>query len=379
MSVIVRPYRRGGWEVDIRVVLPDDSEHRERRKAPVSTKSAAQRWGADRERQFYYELTHPHLYTKHKKEVPTLGEFAPRFLDGHPRANRHKPSGIAAKELILRVHLVPALGRRKLDAIKTEDVQRLKHELQAKSPKTVNNVLTVLNVLLRKAVEWDVLEQMPCTVRLLPIPKGSTAFYDFDQYERLVETARLIDRRTHLIVLFGGEAGLRCGEMIALDWSDVDLTSRQLCVRQSDWNGHVTAPKGGRVRHVPLTKRLTAALTENRHLRCSRVLCQDNAQPLTRQFVQARVKRAARRAKLPHDGVHILRHTFCSHLSMRGAPARAIQELAGHAELTMTQRYMHLSPAALDAAIRLLDQPAIRPSFGDGLETGRVGERKANG
>jgi hypothetical protein len=42
---------------------------------------------------------------------------------------------------------------------------------------------------------------------------------------------------------------------------------------------------------------------------------------------------------------------------MRGAPAKAIQELAGHKELSMTQRYMHLSPAALDAAIRLLDQP----------------------
>jgi site-specific recombinase XerD len=57
-------------------------------------------------------------------------------------------------------------------------------------------------------------------------------------------------------------------------------------------------------------------------------------------------------------GVHILRHTFCSHLAMRGAPARAIQEFAGHADLSMTQRYMHLSPAALDAAIRLLEEPA---------------------
>ena len=68
------------------------------------------------------------------------------------------------------------------------------------------------------------------------------------------------------------------------------------------------------------------------------------------------MRRAARRANVK-PGVHILRHTFCSHLAMRGAPARAIQELAGHQDLDTTQRYMHLSPAALDAAIRLLDEP----------------------
>jgi len=44
---------------------------------------------------------------------------------------------------------------------------------------------------------------------------------------------------------------------------------------------------------------------------------------------------------------------------MQGAPARAIQELAGHQDLATTQRYMHLSPAALDSAIRLLDGPAL--------------------
>ena len=70
--------------------------------------------------------------------------------------------------------------------------------------------------------------------------------------------------------------------------------------------------------------------------------------------VQGKVKRAAVWAQV-HEGVHILRHTFCSHLAMRGAPARAIQELAGHADLKMTQQYMHLTPAALDAAIQLLD------------------------
>jgi site-specific recombinase XerD len=53
---------------------------------------------------------------------------------------------------------------------------------------------------------------------------------------------------------------------------------------------------------------------------------------------------------------------------MRGAPGKAIQELAGHGELSMTQRYMHLSPAALDSAIRLLDAPRPEQPGGEMLE-----------
>ncbi|MEZ5417453.1 MAG: tyrosine-type recombinase/integrase [Vicinamibacterales bacterium] len=337
MSVTIRPYRNGGWEVDIRVVTPDGTRQlRERKRSPISSRSAALRWAEGRERTLFERLMDPAKHTP-RKEVPTLRAFAPRFLDGHSRANRQKPSGIAAKEMILRVHLLPALGHRRLDTIKNEDVQRLKSNLQAKSPKTVNNVLAVLSVLLKKAVEWEVIERMPCSVKLLPVPKGSTAFYDFDEYERLVEAARAHDPRTLLIVLLGGEAGLRCGEMIALEWADVDLVNRQVCVRRSDWNGQVTTPKGGRLRHVPLTRRLAAALAEHRHLRSARVLLQDDGQPLTRQIVQTRAKRAARRAGLAEGmkpglgGVHILRHSFCSHLAMRGG-AGAGDSGAGRAQ-----------------------------------------------
>jgi integrase len=89
----------------------------------------------------------------------------------------------------------------------------------------------------------------------------------------------------------------------------------------------------------------------------ARVLCQDNVEPLTRQMVQTRAERAARRAGLAQD-VHILRHTFCSRLAnARGAGARD-SGARRHQDLSMTQRYMHLSPTALDAAIRLLEQPA---------------------
>src|SRR5262245_56396559 len=99
------------------------------------------------------------------------------------------------------VHLIPQLGSRRLTEISTEAVQRLKKQLHDRSPKTVNNVLTVLNVLLKKAVEWDVIDRLPCAIRLLPIPKGSAGFYDFDNYERLVSAAQATDSDAYLVVL----------------------------------------------------------------------------------------------------------------------------------------------------------------------------------
>jgi len=204
---------------------------------------------------------------------------------------------------------------------------------------------------------------------MLPIAKPSMGFYDFEQYEQLAEAAKATDPACYLIVLLGGDAGLRCGEMMALEWRDVDLQKRQICVERSEWKGHVTVPKGGRLRYVPMTIRLAVALREHRHLRSARVLCERDGASLSAGVVKHHVERAARRAQIGESGVHRLRHTFCSHLAMRGAPARAIQELAGHTDLTTTQRYMHLSPAAIEGAIRLLDSPGMLPTRGDILET----------
>ena len=147
-----------------------------------------------------------------------------------------------------------------------------------------------------------------------------------------------------------------------LEWPDVDVPKRQLTVAR--WMGHVTTPKGGKLRHVPVTGRLAQALRDGgRHLRGPRVLLDAERRPLTQKVIQGLVRRVARRARV-ETGVHTLRHTFCSHLAMQGAPARAIQELAGHQDLGTTQRYMHLSPAALEAAIGLLDRPAGGPGRG---------------
>jgi integrase len=259
MSVTIRPDRSGRWEVDIRILLPDHSVLRERRRAPVATKSAAQKWATERERWLLKNGTPTAIQAK---EVcsPTLKEFSERFVDGYARANQQKPSGIASKKTILNRHLVPLLGAKKLAEIGNEDIQRLKSELAKKSPKTVNNILSVLSTLLRIAVEWQVIPTMPCTIRLLRVVRRTMAFHDFDEFERLVKEAEASGAREYLLVLLGGEAGLRCGEMMALEWRDVNWSKNLLTVERSDWKGNVTATKGGRTRYVPLTRRLADAL-----------------------------------------------------------------------------------------------------------------------
>src|SRR5690606_8228102 len=64
---------------------------------------------------------------------------------------------------------------------------------------------------------------------------------------------------------------------------------------------------------------------------------------------------SAKNAQLRRIGWHVLRHTFASHLVMRGAPLKAVQELMGHSTIEMTMRYAHLSPDARRQAVKLLD------------------------
>ena len=307
MSVTIRPYRSGGWEIDIRVVTPDGARDlRERRRAPMSSRSAAVRWAEGRERVLFERLDAVPRRTRHRRRrcppyKPSRRDSstATRGRIGRSRAGSQRRTRSSA------LHLIPALGRKRLDAIKSEDVQRSEGAAGVRNrPRPSTTSSTVLSVLLKKAVEWEVIERMPCTVKLLPVDEGIDAFHDFDEYERLVEVARSIDPRTLLIVLLGGEAGLRCGEMIALEWSDVDLVKRQLCVRRSDWNGQVDDAEGwtATVRAAHATARRRRSV-EHRHLRSpAGALPGRTAAVHPADGAEPRCMRAARRAKLSQDG-----------------------------------------------------------------------------
>ena len=374
MTVKIRPYRKGGWEVDIMILLENGKRHRERRKAPVSSKAAALRWGQKRER---YLLTHgldqggkadePDLEQDDvkKKEVPTFAEFAPRYMEGYVKANRLKPSTQDTTEKNLRVHILPAFGSRRLDSLTTEDIQLFKAQRAHLANKTMNLIIGVMRTMYASAIEWGVIETQPVELKRLKVPLVTMDFYDFDEFEVLVDTAAQLDPRMLLMVLLGGEAGLRSGEIRALEWSSIDFRRRMLTVERSDYRGHVTLPKHDKIRQVPMTERLTRALQAHRHLQGPRVLYLDGQAPYTMSTLRHQLELVCRKANLRYRSPHCLRHAFCSHLAMRGAPALSIKELAGHSDLATTQRYMHLTPAALEGAIQLLERPAPKSMSAD--------------
>lgn len=369
MTVTVRPYKNGGWEADIRFQTGKGEEVRRRLKSPVPSKRATLTWGRARERHMLEEL----LGKKPKpRQVPTLKAFAPRYIEGYARANRHKPSTIDSKQSHLDIHLLPRLGRKRLDEIDNEAVQRIKVAMAKRSNKTVNNVLTTLNTLLKCAVDWKVIPEMPAKIKLLKVTKKEASFFDFDEYDRLVEASAAVAPWVRLMILLAGDAGMRAGEIRALHWESVDFRRRRITVERGEYHRIFTLPKHDKIRTIPMTSALREALETHEHGHGPLVLFRKRKgehllTPATQRYW---LRKALKLAGLPDRGLHTLRHSFCSHLAMRGAPVRAIMELAGHAHLSTTQRYMHLSPAVLGTAIEVLDRRRqTAPRVGEGLAT----------
>jgi integrase len=263
--------------------------------------------------------------------------------------------------------LVPLLGNKHLNDINDVAVQMLKVKLNHLKPKTVNNVLAVLSKLFKVAKRLKVIDALPVeSFELLRVAPSAVAFYSFEEYAALLAAGERLDPRTVAAVLLGGDAGLRAGEVMALDQTDVSRGNKLIAVERQVWRTVVDTPKGGKGRSVPMTDKLAAALAAVRHLRGSRLLLQDDGSPMTAKVLRAWMKSAQRLAGLKATGnFHILRHTFCSHLAMRGAPAKVIQELAGHVQLSTTMKYMHLSPGHKEQAIRLLDRRPVESSEGE--------------
>lgn len=144
-----------------------------------------------------------------------------------------------------------------------------------------------------------------------------------------------------LELLYG--SGLRAAETVGLDWADVSVDERRV---------HVRAGKGNKDRIVPMSRAARDALRALSAVQTTSGTSRGSAQPVFRNQRGTRlavrsvgriVNAAMERAGLPPMNPHALRHSCATHLLDDGADLRSIQDLLGHASLTTTQKYTHVS------------------------------------
>jgi integrase len=356
MSVRLRKWtdaegrKKEAWVVDVQVTFPDGSRSTQiRRASPINTRRGAEAY----ERELRQSLLDG-TFGKEKTQVPTLSEFEARFLTYSETNN--KPSAVYAKRWVLKIHLVPAFGTTRLDRIGPAEIEAYKAEKlkEAQSKKSINNHLTVLRKLLNLAVEWGVLGHAP-KVKAFKVPPQDYEFLSLEETPRLLVA---VDHNWRCMVVVALRTGLRLGELLALKWHDIDLKAGRIIVRRSLWQDQEGSPKSGRNRLVDLSDEALAALKAHQHLRGPYVFCHEDGGRLAHSEVKEIVPRACKRAGLAKRLTwHDLRHSFASHLVMRGATLKAVQELLGHATIDMTMRYSHLSPDVRRQTVKLLDQP----------------------
>lgn len=284
----------------------------------------------------------------------TFREHAQEVLVLHA-AVHNKHSERISKQRIFNLHLLPFFGDMRLDKIGPREIARFKAEkLSTLSAKTVNNMLTVLRKSLSLAVEWGRLQSVP-RVGFLRVKKPKIDFLTFEEAPRLVAGA---DAEWAAMILCGLRAGLRQGELLELRWEDVDLAQGVLRIRRAVYDGVVDVPKGGRGRDVPMSNELVAAMRVLPSRFAGKLVWPGEAgRALTKGECKWPLWRACRKAGLRRIGWHVLRHTFASHLIMRGVPLKVVQELLGHTDITTTMRYAHLAPGISRSAVMLLDAP----------------------
>jgi len=274
--------------------------------------------------------------------------FAWSWFDVYVKANNRESEQVN-KETVLRLHLVPFLGSKRLDEIGTLDIERYKAKKleSGLSAKTVNNHLMILSKCLRCAVDWNALKAAPKAKCL----KAPPAKFDF---LNPVESAMLLRDQVEpdwaLAALMALRTGLRVGELLALEWGDIDLDKRIMTVRRSVRRGRVTPPKSNRDRYVTVSNDLANALMPFRKAK-GIILHRPDGGYLAYTTALKALRRLCKRAGLRNIGWHTLRHSFASQLVRMGTDLRTVQEMMGHTDISTTMRYAHLSPSATTDAV----------------------------
>lgn len=154
--------------------------------------------------------------------------------------------------------------------------------------------------------------------------------------------------------------GLRRGELFNLRWSDVDLDSRMLFIRNREGgdDGQEYTTKSGHEKAVPIRGDaetvLNRRIEEGKRDRTTYVLTNRDDETIKPNTLTQRFKFFVRKADLDNQkrlSLHSLRDTAATWLAMEGVPQRIIQEILGHSSASMTEKYMHAHPERMGQAM----------------------------
>jgi len=202
------------------------------------------------------------------------------------------------------------------------------------SNSSVNRELTLLHAMLNYAHEaWDqAIPKINWKKLWLKEPPPRDRFLSRDEYEALLAAAHPDIRP---IIIFAVGTGLRKGNILSLDWAQIDLNARVVRVRIKGDKRHVVELRGDAVT-------VLAAMPHRRGL----VFATTN--------FRRKWEAAVKAAKLTDFRFHDLRHTFAAWARLAGADLLDIKEALGHSDISMSARYAHIKPGMKKSAFDLV-------------------------
>ena len=299
-------------------------------------------------------------------KAPLFEKFMNRYLEEYSKPNKRSWE----RDVTSMKNLNDFFKGRRLSNISSFDIERYKskrrkdstHWGKAVEPTTINIELSLLKHSLGKAVEWNLIRENPATkVKLFKKQKKAKRVLTDEEFEQLYNACNGYMKD---VIVVAVNSGLRTGEVVNLEWEDINLVDKYLTVRES---------KNNEFRNVPLNQTLISTFKKLR-VRGKNVFSKENGEKYG--SFRDSFKRAVKRSSIRYCTFHCLRHTFCTNLAMNGIGLETIKKLAGHKDISTTLIYTNPSDSHLKNAVETLN---IRPKDGHYLGTkGNIEESVKN-
>lgn len=343
---------RRKWRIDFRYTDSTGARRRYRQHSTVQTATGAH---TEAERLMLLARTTGAVPSG---GAPTFAEFVTHYFEKVYIRTRCRPSTIERYKALMGQGLLEFFGNKRIDMIFGHDFRQYSAILHTRGV-GVKAHLSLARTVLRAAVEAGHLARLPSLPTLprpgkkLPVAPPAAAIHTL-----LTNTSGWM----RSAIALAAYAGLRSGEVRALEVQDVALIAGIVSVRRAFSADEVLSPKSGDERVVPLVDRLreiVASSLEGKAPR-DRVVIPTGDATLTRQhllhaFHRVQAPLIERKLLDRRWSFHHLRHLFCSELVRRGASIEAVRLLAGHAEIKTTMRYVHAHADELRATMSKLD------------------------